>query len=281
MGFPVPLTEWLAGPAREFAVDMLPEPRGTRAGTVRQCKVLDVLSTTSHGSAGGSGGSSAWSCGSGHSTTREHAIQGVADIGKDGKRDEGLDHRRRRLHRLASGRPACWRTATRRWSSTTSKRGGGTTSGRGTGSSSSRGRLPTLSWSTQLFIRFRAEPRGPRCRVVQGSDRRGRADVMTNAVGTANVVDSTLAAGLDRLIYFQTALCYGTNPRRAARSRCRTRAEPDSSYAISKTAGEQYIQLSDPALCLVPSRECVRATQHFGTAADVLPPTDRRASPVS
>ena len=50
-----------------------------------------------------------------------------------------------------------------------------------------------------------------RGRVVQGSGRleRGRA---TNAAGTANVVKAAQAAGVERLIYFQTALCYGLQP---------------------------------------------------------------------
>ncbi len=41
-------------------------------------------------------------------------------------------------------------------------------------------------------------------------------DVRTNALGTANVVKAAKAAGVDRLLYFQTALCYGTHAGRAA-----------------------------------------------------------------
>jgi UDP-glucose 4-epimerase len=37
-------------------------------------------------------------------------------------------------------------------------------------------------------------------------------DSRTNAVGTANVVRASEAAGVSRLVYFQTALCYGLHP---------------------------------------------------------------------
>jgi UDP-glucose 4-epimerase len=67
-------------------------------------------------------------------------------------------------------------------------------------------------------------------------------DVATNALGTANVVKATRAAGLDRLIYFQTALCYGTQPDEQPVTLSHP-VRPDSSYAISKTAGEQYIEM--------------------------------------
>jgi UDP-glucose 4-epimerase len=68
-------------------------------------------------------------------------------------------------------------------------------------------------------------------------------DVRTNAIGTANVVRATLASGCERLLYFQTALCYGTQPLEQPITLSHP-IRPDSSYAISKTAGEQYIQMS-------------------------------------
>ena len=37
-------------------------------------------------------------------------------------------------------------------------------------------------------------------------------DARTNAVGTANVVHAAERAGVSRLVYFQTALCYGLHP---------------------------------------------------------------------
>ena len=67
-------------------------------------------------------------------------------------------------------------------------------------------------------------------------------DVNTNVLGTINVVESALRHNASRFINFQTALCYGRpsvvpipvdHPER-----------PFTSYAISKTAGEQYLELS-------------------------------------
>ena len=69
------------------------------------------------------------------------------------------------------------------------------------------------------------------------------ADVATNALGTVNVVKATEAAGVERLLYFQTALCYGTTPEEQPVTLSHP-IRPDSSYAISKTAGEQYIEMS-------------------------------------
>jgi UDP-glucose 4-epimerase len=68
-------------------------------------------------------------------------------------------------------------------------------------------------------------------------------DIATNSLGTANVVKQSLSAGARRLIYFQTALCYGTKPLEQPITLSHP-IRPDSSYAISKTAGEQYIELS-------------------------------------
>jgi len=68
-------------------------------------------------------------------------------------------------------------------------------------------------------------------------------DVRTNALGTVNVVEAAREAGVERLVYFQTALCYGTDPIEQPITLSHP-IRPDSSYAISKTAGEQYIEMS-------------------------------------
>src|SRR3954447_13221754 len=68
-------------------------------------------------------------------------------------------------------------------------------------------------------------------------------DVRTNAIGTANVVRAAQASGCERLVYFQTALCYGTQPLEQPITLSHP-IRPDCSYAISKTAGEEYIQMS-------------------------------------
>ena len=51
------------------------------------------------------------------------------------------------------------------------------------------------------------------------------------------------ATGVQRLIYFQTALCYGTKPTEQPITLDHP-IRPDSSYGITKTAGEHYIELS-------------------------------------
>jgi UDP-glucose 4-epimerase len=68
-------------------------------------------------------------------------------------------------------------------------------------------------------------------------------DTRTNAEGTVNVVRAAMRADVGRFIYFQTALCYGTQPIEQPITLGHP-IRPDSSYAISKTAGEQYIAMS-------------------------------------
>lgn len=73
-------------------------------------------------------------------------------------------------------------------------------------------------------------------------------DAQTNIIGSINITEASKKVGVKRLIYFQTALCYGLQPIEQPI----TFKHPlfsggysgGSSYAISKTAGEQYIELS-------------------------------------
>jgi UDP-glucose 4-epimerase len=69
-------------------------------------------------------------------------------------------------------------------------------------------------------------------------------DALTNCVGTANVARACKDHKVERLIYFQTALCYGTRPREQPITLSHPIDPANSSYAISKTAGEHYIQNS-------------------------------------
>jgi UDP-glucose 4-epimerase len=69
-------------------------------------------------------------------------------------------------------------------------------------------------------------------------------DSVTNAVGTANVVRAAQQVGAGRLVYFQTALCYGLHPTEQPITVTYPLDPKDSSYAISKTAGEYYVRLS-------------------------------------
>ena len=69
-------------------------------------------------------------------------------------------------------------------------------------------------------------------------------DALTNCVGSANVARACKDHKVARLIYFQTALCYGTSPREQPITLDHPLDPVNSSYAISKTAGEHYIQYS-------------------------------------
>ena len=69
-------------------------------------------------------------------------------------------------------------------------------------------------------------------------------DAATNAVGTTNVVKASQAAGVGRFVYFQTALCYGLHPLEQPITLEHPLRPEESSYAISKTAGEYYVRLS-------------------------------------
>jgi UDP-glucose 4-epimerase len=69
-------------------------------------------------------------------------------------------------------------------------------------------------------------------------------DAATNAMGTAIVVGAMKNAACNRIIYFQTALCYGIKPIQQPIQLDHPIVPKDSSYAISKTAGEMYIELS-------------------------------------
>jgi UDP-glucose 4-epimerase len=71
-----------------------------------------------------------------------------------------------------------------------------------------------------------------------------QGDALTNCVGSANVAHACKAYNVGRLIYFQTALCYGTRPREQPITLEHPLDPVNSSYAISKTAGEHYVQLS-------------------------------------
>jgi UDP-glucose 4-epimerase len=70
------------------------------------------------------------------------------------------------------------------------------------------------------------------------------SDALVNAAGTANIAKASKTHGVSRLIYFQTALCYGTKPTQSPITLNHSINPVNSSYAISKTAGEHYVQFS-------------------------------------
>lgn len=93
-----------------------------------------------------------------------------------------------------------------------------------------------------LFARFRPEI-VVHAAAAYRNPRDWAEDIRTNVLGTANVVQAAGLNAVSRLIYLQTALCYGRQPLEHPIT-LQHPIRPESSYSISKTAGEQYIELS-------------------------------------
>lgn len=70
------------------------------------------------------------------------------------------------------------------------------------------------------------------------------SDALTNVVGGANLVRAAKDHKVGRFIYFQTALCYGTRPDVQPIPLSHPKRPANSSYAISKTAAEDYLEIS-------------------------------------
>jgi nucleoside-diphosphate-sugar epimerase len=70
------------------------------------------------------------------------------------------------------------------------------------------------------------------------------SDALTNTVGGANLVKTAKRIKLGRFIYFQTALCYGVKPLQQPIRLDHPKNPANSSYAISKTAAEDYLEIS-------------------------------------
>ena len=69
-------------------------------------------------------------------------------------------------------------------------------------------------------------------------------DASTNAVGTARICKMAKEWGVKRLIYFQTSLCYGLKPVDYPLTTKSVVVPSGTTYAITKTTGEQIIQMS-------------------------------------
>jgi len=69
-------------------------------------------------------------------------------------------------------------------------------------------------------------------------------DTLTNCVGGANMVDAARKFDVKRFVYFQTALCYGIKPLQQPIRLDHPRLPGASSYAITKTTNELFIELS-------------------------------------
>ena len=69
-------------------------------------------------------------------------------------------------------------------------------------------------------------------------------DTLTNTVGGTTLVRASLDLKVSRFIYFQTALCYGLHPTEQPITLSHPKNPGNSSYSISKTATEDYLELS-------------------------------------
>lgn len=69
-------------------------------------------------------------------------------------------------------------------------------------------------------------------------------DTLTNCVGGSNLIRAAKDYGVTRFIYFQTALCYGVKPLEQPITLDHPKFPANSSYAISKTAAEDYLEIS-------------------------------------
>lgn len=69
-------------------------------------------------------------------------------------------------------------------------------------------------------------------------------DAATNMLGTNIVIKAAEANDVSRIIYYQTALCYGLKPMEQPITLDHPLILEGSSYAISKTAAERYMDLS-------------------------------------
>jgi UDP-glucose 4-epimerase len=70
------------------------------------------------------------------------------------------------------------------------------------------------------------------------------SDMLTNGVGGVNLIQAAKANGVGRFIYFQTALTYGLKPLKSPIPVDHPKNPGNSSYAISKTTTEDYLELS-------------------------------------
>jgi UDP-glucose 4-epimerase len=70
------------------------------------------------------------------------------------------------------------------------------------------------------------------------------SDALTNVVGGCNVIRAAVDHKVSRFVYFQTALCYGVTPLESPITLNHPKLPGNSSYSISKTAAEDYLELS-------------------------------------
>lgn len=69
-------------------------------------------------------------------------------------------------------------------------------------------------------------------------------DTLTNCVGGTNVIAAAKVNDVERFVYFQTALCYGVKPLQQPIRLDHPKFPANSSYAITKTAIEDFLEIS-------------------------------------
>jgi nucleoside-diphosphate-sugar epimerase len=69
-------------------------------------------------------------------------------------------------------------------------------------------------------------------------------DMATNGVGGVNLIQAAKANNVGRFIYFQTALTYGVHPLETPITLDHPKNPGNSSYSISKTTTEDFLELS-------------------------------------
>ncbi|MDA8669793.1 NAD-dependent epimerase/dehydratase family protein [Flavobacteriales bacterium] len=69
-------------------------------------------------------------------------------------------------------------------------------------------------------------------------------DSLTNCVGGSNMINAAKNFGVKKFIYFQTALCYGVKPLEQPVTLNHPKFPANSSYAITKTANEDFLEIS-------------------------------------
>tara|TARA_B100000900_G_scaffold376748_1_gene359702 strand:+ start:24 stop:968 length:945 start_codon:yes stop_codon:yes gene_type:complete len=69
-------------------------------------------------------------------------------------------------------------------------------------------------------------------------------DTLTNCVGGSNLIKASQNNSVKKFIYFQTALCYGVKPLEQPITLSHPKFPANSSYAITKTANEDFLEIS-------------------------------------
>ena len=101
------------------------------------------------------------------------------------------------------------------------------------------------------------------------------SDTMTNCVGGSNIVSAAKKFNVKRFVYYQTALCYGLSPQQSPIRLDHPRKPEGSSYAISKTANELYLELSGLDFVTFRLANVIGSTKCSWSVANIFSTTKR------